>query len=48
MKVDWQLQFKDALLPNGEKDDNGEDLEPSGTDLAMHFLTVFWKVCYTY
>jgi len=44
MKVDWQLQFKDALLPNGEKDDNGDDLEPSGMDLTMHFLTVFWKV----
>jgi len=43
MKVDWMLQFKDALMPAGEKDERGNDLEPSGIDLFMHFMTIFWK-----
>jgi Ca2+/Na+ antiporter len=48
MKVDWFYQFKDAIIPAGDKDENGVDMEPSGGDLAMHMLTVFWKVAFAF
>ena len=47
MKVDWFYQFKDAIIPSGDKDSDGNDLEPEVGDLLMHVITVFWKVCYT-
>mmetsp|Transcript_39357 Transcript_39357/g.47705 ORF Transcript_39357/g.47705 Transcript_39357/m.47705 type:complete len:739 (+) Transcript_39357:244-2460(+) len=43
MKVDWRQQFEEALTATGSIDNDGNDLPPSGVDLLMHFLTVFWK-----
>mmetsp|Transcript_23235 Transcript_23235/g.32123 ORF Transcript_23235/g.32123 Transcript_23235/m.32123 type:complete len:754 (-) Transcript_23235:170-2431(-) len=46
MKEAWFYQFKDALMPRGEYDEQGVEQDPSNMDLFMHFMTVFWKVMF--
>mmetsp|Transcript_12315 Transcript_12315/g.40431 ORF Transcript_12315/g.40431 Transcript_12315/m.40431 type:complete len:752 (-) Transcript_12315:40-2295(-) len=43
MKRAYRQQFETAMRVAGELDDDGNELPPSGTDLLMHFLTIFWK-----
>jgi len=40
----YKLQFQAAMQVNGPMDDDGNEQPPTGMDLLMHFLTVFWKV----
>jgi len=46
MKVDWYYQFHAALYPAGEKDEEGNDMEPGTVEMVMHFFTFFWKVLF--
>jgi len=47
MKVGYRQQFETAMRVAGELDDDGNELPPSGSDLIMHFLTIFWKVLFS-
>jgi Ca2+/Na+ antiporter len=48
MKAAYRVQFETALRVAGDLDDDGNELPPSGTDMLMHFLTVFWKVFFAF
>ncbi|KAL9986334.1 hypothetical protein ACROYT_G000471 [Oculina patagonica] len=44
----WRTQFEEAMVIQGEEDDEG-NVEPlSVMDFVLHFLTFFWKVLFAF
>ncbi|XP_020621334.1 sodium/calcium exchanger 2-like [Orbicella faveolata] len=44
----WRTQFEEAMVIQGEEDDQG-NVEPLSTmDFLLHFLTFFWKVLFAF
>ncbi|KAJ7384559.1 hypothetical protein OS493_021190 [Desmophyllum pertusum] len=44
----WRTQFEEAMVIQGEEDDQG-NVEPLSTmDFVLHFLTFFWKVLFAF
>mmetsp|Transcript_23241 Transcript_23241/g.72650 ORF Transcript_23241/g.72650 Transcript_23241/m.72650 type:complete len:566 (+) Transcript_23241:933-2630(+) len=46
IKALWRDQFVDAITVHGDKDEDGNVSPPSGMDMLMHFLTIFWKMLF--
>jgi len=42
----WSGQFRQAILLEGEEDEHGNLIEPSGSDALFHFLAMGWKVLF--
>jgi len=35
-----------AMIVGGGMDDDGNDIQPSGVDFALHFLSMPWKILF--
>lgn len=44
----WRSQFEEAIVIQGEEDEDGKQEPLSAMDFSLHFLTFFWKVLFAF